>query len=83
MQHIVIILTESSSGVITNITDDPIPTLTNNPGDTFNGQDLFYIIESRTNGDIKELIVMVEQVHKISIQMKPYILCLLVPNISQ
>ena len=43
---------ESSSGVITvNITDDPIPTLTNNAGDTFNGQDLFYIIESATNGD--------------------------------
>ena len=43
----------SSSGVITvNITDDPIPTLTNNAGDTQNGQPLFYIIESATNGDL-------------------------------
>ena len=42
----------SSSGVITvNITDDPIPILTNNAGDTQNGQPLFYIIESATNGN--------------------------------
>jgi len=45
----------SSSGVITvNITDDPIPTLTNNANDEQNGQPLFYVIESRTSGaDIK------------------------------
>ena len=42
----------SSSGVITiNIADDAIPTLTNNAGDTHLGQDLFYIIESSTNGN--------------------------------
>tara|TARA_X000001036_G_scaffold418460_1_gene437340 strand:- start:122 stop:4177 length:4056 start_codon:yes stop_codon:yes gene_type:complete len=42
----------SSSGVITvNITPDPIPTLTNNAGTTYNGDDLFYIIESATNGN--------------------------------
>ena len=41
----------SSSGVITvNITDDPIPTLTNNANDEQNGQPLFYVIESITNG---------------------------------
>ena len=42
----------SSSGVITvNITDDPIPHLTNNAGDQFSGDDLFYIIESATSGN--------------------------------
>ena len=42
----------SSSGVITiNIADDAIPTLTNNANDEFSGDDLFYIIESATNGD--------------------------------
>ena len=42
----------SSSGVLTiNITDDAIPTLTNNADDSYLGQDLFYIIESATNGN--------------------------------
>ena len=42
----------SSSGVLTiNITDDPIPELTNNANDEHLGQDLFYIIESATSGN--------------------------------
>ena len=42
----------SSSGVITiNVADDAIPTLTNNANDEFSGDDLFYIIESATNGN--------------------------------
>ena len=45
----------SSSGTLTiNISDDPAPTLTANNNDTKDGQPLFYVIESRTNGaDVK------------------------------